>query len=939
MSLLKKPHWKEHGGSLLMVITVVAISLGSIGYVITNLLPQLQSEKKKMEMAINYRVFMASINDYLLHGMRERWCLNVSPSGITDLLPSNNCRKGVAMEDIVTYRGNLERLLWTEDNIGSPQTGPVPQDKANRILPLNHYRYEQGLTSRKLRKEEIFLPDGKMNFTVDRKTLLDMNESHPLYIISKTVRNCIEAIDIELFQVRDINNMPISSERKIGIKIDTKITRTSFSCMTNNLARSTSYYTFYPRRLHTFSLLKYGDLDSSLYNEYHGPVYVAGNLKLPAPEHNSDKSSLFYNTLTLGVFNQGGGEGSEFRAGRIVTNTGKDYTFQERGHPYLSKNDNYPGFRGFLGGVRLDSSEDKGFYNLFNWSSTSSGNIETLEACIEETRAITTPSSHAGSILAYTDPVLSSNYTSLKLSLAKSKRNRFALSDEAPQIRVTPEGDKKFEIAILPVKEGVRSMGSIRFKDSTMDQDFQSDMGEGAEVQFSLNLAHFKLDTAKVDDFLSNFSSTSTGPSAKPTKDNYRSVIDMDHILYDLPERREFEEEAKDLIRSCERRTGKVCENIGFEVDPKCTSFFCDHSRDWDNYEEKRTQLLKKLEEIKRNLADENMKPEMSFSFNSLPPVNGKLIRNQTTLAIKFKEGWTKFYPLVRSRLPDMNFKITTYHLGLSDLSLKLRVGGDYGSEVALIRQDNNDLSSLSGYGWRNTYNNKQLKFSEYPEPVFDLDCPAGMGLADWDLDMSASTNFAWNYANTPAGVPVDTSDHSNLPKVIFDNSFLEGFTDTTKSVVESCIVEPDRTHIYGFYVCKKLTIKPRTKPLYMIGTFIVKDLVQSVASTHPIYWYSVWEAKANDLIMTDLKKNVCPNSSSLLSMTFKDFQLDPMAKARADSCSPLELVANGPNNFSWTTVDPDIGIAKEGDVMTSQKTNRIQKWIIKEESRIELIR
>jgi len=43
-------------------------------------------------------------------------------------------------------------------------------------------------------------------------------------------------------------------------------------------------------------------------------------------------------------------------------------------------------------------------------------------------------------------------------------------------------------------------------------------------------------------------------------------------------------------------------------------------------------------------------------------------------------------------------------------------------------------------------------------------------------------------------------------------------------------------------------------------------------------------------------------------------------------SCSPLDLVTNGPNNFSWTTVDPDIGIASPTDVMTSQKVNTYSK-------------
>jgi hypothetical protein len=124
-----------------------------------------------------------------------------------------------------------------------------------------------------------------------------------------------------------------------------------------------------------------------------------------------------------------------------------------------------------------------------------------------------------------------------------------------------------------------------------------------------------------------------------------------------------------------------------------------------------------------------------------------------------------------------------------------------------------------------------------------------------------------------------------------------------------------------------------------MIGTFIVKDLIQP-KSQKPVYWHSIWDTKASDLVMNDLNASnpVC-GSDKLGGKTFDHLMKDNQLKARMIACSSLDLVNNGPNNFSWTTVDPDIGIAKPGDTMTSQKVNRIQKWVIKEESRVEVIR
>jgi hypothetical protein len=107
-----------------------------------------------------------------------------------------------------------------------------------------------------------------------------------------------------------------------------------------------------------------------------------------------------------------------------------------------------------------------------------------------------------------------------------------------------------------------------------------------------------------------------------------------------------------------------------------------------------------------------------------------------------------------------------------------------------------------------------------------------------------------------------------------------------------------------------------------------------------PVFWYSVWDSRAGDIILTDLNKdNPQCAVGNVTSKTFHDYLTDGSLPSRLKNCSALNLVSNGPNNFTWTTVDPDIGIARAGDTMTSQKANRIQKWIVKEESRVEVIR
>lgn len=946
-----------------MVLAVVGLVVAGLSFTITDFLPKLEKEKSKIEASINYKVFMASLNDYIIHGLRERWCFNVNDAKETDLLISDKCGNGRPMEDIVTYPGNIERILWTADNIGSTPTSVEAAKKDNRILAVNYLRYNSTpkLATRLLKYEDVALPGNKISLTIPKTFLNDMTDEHPMYMMTRAIKDCVNSVDINIFQVKDTNNIQSGDERKIGISIKANINLFRMKCLAARDVYSTSYYTFYPRRLHTFALMKYGPLDTTNNNEFHGPVYVAGDLVLPPPDSDPLTTSVFYNTLTLGVYNGGSESGGKFIAGRVLTDKKIPYTFSERGHPYLSKQDNYPGFRGFRGGLRLDATEDKGFFNLFSYTNTSAGDVDTLEACIDEAKHQTTPSLNENTILAYNEFFNSGDNASMKLSF--TGKNRFKQGSYPGPLGSTGEtttasgrrggGNRDRDnndsnppeiFSRLPAApNGTVSYGELyvypknEFFTWDKKNHYAGQIGTGSTFEIHFNYNAFDLSTSGIDDFISNVK--------KADKSNYTYAVDGGNVLATLNENKAFIDAGDDLRKKCDDAASSECDFFGYNnVD--CGNNLpgkpqCRYADEVDAYKAARLALVNALDKIKGLVGSTRPedRPKMVFSMGDYRQDN-KLILNQKKLSISFSPAWKFFYPFLKKRIDGLRIEFHAYNYSRSKRKMNLNMVGNTGNELEFspqIAQTSPDTRLYSS-SWRKAIDN--TTFYPDPKPVFELDCPNGMGLADWDLDMSASSAFAWNYANTPSGVVVDTNDHENLDQIIFTSQLLEGHKGSnSKSVVNECIVPADRTHIYGFYVCKRLVIKDRSKPLYMIGTFIVKDLIQNKSKV-PVYWHSVWDTKAADLVIHDLNasKPLC-GTNKVTGKTFNDLMKDDQLKARIIACSSLDLINNGPNNFTWTTVDPDIGIAKPGDTMTSQKVNRIQKWVITEDSRVEVIK
>lgn len=907
-----------------MVIVIVTAAVSTIAYLIVTLIPQLQDEQKKSQDSIDYKIFITSLNDYVVHAMREKWCVNkISYSGgilETDLLLSNDCSSSSTMEQMVTFEGNLERVLWTDDTIGQSD------DEAgkNTIIGLHKVTTSPAtLTPAQIKVSE-------MKLRLSENVLTNMNDQHPLFVITRNIRKCVEYVDIEI--KRDPNST--GEEVKIGINIEAKLSDTKIACLQSvRNVSSSSHYTFFPRRLHTYSLVKYKDLEADKFHEYHGPVYVAGDLILPPSGFDKSKSSIFYDTLTLGIYNEGV-SGGEYEAGKIKTNSGENYTFEERGHPYLSKQDNYENFRGLIGGLRLDASEDKGISQIFTSGSASSSDVATLEACIEDNQVKTKPSYTAGTILLYRDPVTSSGATINSIRMGLTKKNRFKPSINAPQvISASPDGVNKKFILNVTSTNGTKEIGDFKVNINS-DNTFVFSTAPNSPADLSIDTAKYGLTNAILDPAITTLTATTT-------IDNYQTYLPAGHILLDLPEAVDYKNKAEVFKLACTAvpvSTSSDCDD--FLTSNVCVPPLCvvDLSAAKNAMVTAKNTLRTKINDAKMAVATP---AKIHFETNGFLK-SGKEVINQKDLKIEFSSNWAAVINLIKSTLPnELTIEFKPYHYSYDDLKIIFHHNLTAPNTLTrLKRQDNGNEVSFHTSGWRNSYNNGNIPYDDQPEELTERNCPDGMSLADWNQDMSSSTNFSWNYANTPPGAEIEEATHDNLPEIKFIQKASpdEGHAKShTKSVVDLCTVPNDREFVFGFYACKRLVIAAgRSKPLYMIGTFIVEE-IENTNTSHPVHWHTVWDAKAGGLIISEYFKDKA-SCQTLFGKTWSQIITSASLKEDVKKCSAMDLVTNGPNNFTWTTVDPDIGLIA-GNTMTSQKVLRVQRWIIREDSRADFIR
>lgn len=443
------PKIKRHlGMSLISVMTMSAAALSGIALVSTQLLPQLQSQSQSSEMATNLNLFISSFMDYTVHGIKDRWCMTTN--WMQDL---NSCE---VAKDAIIHPRNLERLLWklqtAKDIVKLP--GLVGYNPHNILL-------------------------SEIKHTITKSDFSNFSSEHPLYPIISPISKCLDSINVSIKKDPRVTAQSQGDEINLLIQIEAEINNSLFSpkdCQKiKSPVKSIGSYSFLPRRLLSYGLIKNGDLGGDLPINFHGPVYIGDSFHLPVSSTPPEKATVFYDTVTLG-------------SGIVKTSSGTPYGFSECGDPRHSYNDQYNEFKGFLGGVRLDAKPDLGLSALFAGIQQSSNDIMTL--CINHSQFISDLRQTHNTDLFYRNYRTGIDNTSIEIGLSQSPTAIFG---------------NEFKRVIRPLSPSIKSDSEENgIKPYVKDNNTRPFMAIHIRpIKKDYDLSHEKIEYEK-DDYLTN---------------------------------------------------------------------------------------------------------------------------------------------------------------------------------------------------------------------------------------------------------------------------------------------------------------------------------------------------------------------------------------------------------------------------------------------------
>lgn len=204
-------------------------------------------------------------------------------------------------------------------------------------------------------------------------------------------------------------------------------------------------------------------------------------------------------------------------------------------------------------------------------------------------------------------------------------------------------------------------------------------------------------------------------------------------------------------------------------------------------------------------------------------------------------------------------------------------------------------------------------------------------GGAGWSTDFSGGTRASWNFAGgTTAGQdPV-------LAQLILKDMHRSNATFQVRSIVGSCIIESSADFVTGFFTCDSLEIQERTTPLRIIGTFIVgKMRIHPSAIKAGITWSSIYHPQATrELRAAKILKSYSGRDCNLKS---SDPIWHPIPSVEEVSdrmgCNSISLRSKA-DPFQWTAVDPDCGIPPGSTSSNTSCKRRLIRFYVVEQSR-----
>lgn len=941
---MRKTHLNSRGSVLMQVLIATAImSLGF--YFLSDYVIAQKKQIGKTVNAVNLRFALNSAMDYVLFGLRQKYCFT------DDDLMMN----ATTDECNLVHSGSVERLIMSDDQVSfilqqiASGTDVGPVDKDNIPLDrINRYIKIESATT-----------------------------AHPLFTVLqnlKSVRDEItgQVVKVDGFSVdleRDDTGYLPRAGREVYVKatIALKIKKGDSSVVTigSTPLKVTSQIAIYPREVGSFALLVPKDLrldkswdadaetgDVALHmfkskNEVGGggglnflsPVFVNQDIYLPA-DSSSPKDRASYN----------GGYAAVTFADRVYLGNGwvknPDGTQFEPRTSGGAK-DRYwsdlPTFGGFLRGIENDGGLDKGLQVFGKVISGSTVDSSLMSKCIERSQHLSSSTNLYKSELAA--KLRDSSEGEFNYRLFLDAKNEFVGQEnairnvdigdfgEGTAKRTGSTGNPIMNLTFMHAKRSVTAQLTATSELTIVPEvasaayrqilESQVASSETAVSQAKESLESYKNQLSADETELSRLQGLAADETSKPTEPSPTPIPspDPDLLMMTPTPAPEGYNQDPELVANLQSQIEALQKSVAKLRDVTIPA-----------QESAVTSADAAVLKAKQDLEFISEPPRIKIEVEPIYSRYG-IRKDRVEITIKVSRADRLLNQDGQLEAPSIGILAYdgTYHESapikspandklLRYLNFSLKSGGGLVAPKSMSVTTSSGLLPLSA--------EDETDYAELDvlcEEARNAAASQSFGGASWNVDFSGTTRSSWNFAG-------DSSSALGADPILDKTLVLDAGADgvfRVYSIVKECVIASSANLITGFYTCDTLRIESRTKPLRIIGSFIVGALkIDPEAYKAGIIWSSIYHPQAaEELRAAGVLKTVAGGTCTAPKNPI--WHPIPSIQETADrrACNVISLRGKA-DPFQWTTVDPDCGLLK-GKSNTSCKRRLVRFFVV----------
>lgn len=986
---MRKPLFLNNKGSMLMqVLTVTAVI--SIGfYFLSDYVIAQKKQIGKTINAVNLRFALNSTMDYVLYGMRQKYCFTDD-----DLLlnaPSDQCN--------LVNTGSVERLIMSNDqvnfilNLISMGTNVGPVDKAN--IPLKSI-------SRYIRIENATTSHPLFSVLQNLKTVTD-----------ETTGKMVKVDGVSVTLTRDESGYLPRAGREVYLKatLALKTSKGASDVITvgSTPLTVTSQIVIYPREVGSFALLVPKDLHlDKTYNAgmatgdvalhmfgskseagggqglvFLSPVFVNQDIYLP-PDTRSGSSSASGNYAAVTFADRvylGNGWVKNSDGGQFVPRSSGGLSDR-----YWS---DLPTFGGFLRGIENDGGLDRGLQVFGKVVAGSTPDAGLMSKCIERSQNLSSATYLYKSQLATN--LRSNNKNNPTYRLFLDKGNKFSYQGDVPQPTTTNFGSGTVSrkgstsgamVMTLTFILGDRIVTAPMTATSTLtivpevgSPDYKAQLQAAlSSAQSALKLAKDKADTldsslTSAKNALSKAKKDLATEEAKPVKPAPTPTpsptptpdLNITPTPSPSPTPTPDASATPDDSGASSSPTPTPTPIIMVSPTPTPTPVPKGYYQDPDVIASLKSQI-QTLQATVDQLQNTDVPSQQTVITNATKAVQQaqtalSVFDNPPTFVIKMtpisaKSGTVSsvdmeitatnvqnlldakgnlIKPSIGIQAYDSTYYRTSSIKNPANPNLLRYLNFNFSADkTSLVVPDSMALTSTSGaLAAIDDDADGYDSLDQLCEDARSATASQSFGGAGWDVDFSGATRSSWNFAGDSSSV---AGHDPAFDKTLLLDSGADGVFKVY-SIAKECVIAASANLITGFYTCDSLRIEARQNPLRIIGTFIVGKLqIDPSAYKAGITWSSIYHPQVTqELRAAGVLKSV--SGTSCTAQKSPIWHPLPSIQEVADrmACNVISLRAKA-DPFQWTAVDPDCGLVSGASNTTCKR--RLIRFFVVEQSR-----